>query len=79
MPEELPRRAGANSFKHEPVLREPHPHLLVKSMCKRCGASGVVSVYDGSLEKWEDGHECKKRPQTATLAFVSRLRSWLSL
>jgi hypothetical protein len=79
MPEELPRQAGANSFKHELVLLEPHSHLFIKSMCKRCGASGVVSVYDGSLEKWEDGHECQKRPQTATLAFLSRLRSLLSL
>jgi len=77
MPEELPRQAGANSFKHELVVHEPH--LLVKSMCKRCGASGVVSVYDGSLEKWEDEHECQNRPQTATLAFLGRLRSWLSL
>ena len=79
MPEELPSQSIANSFKHELVLREPHSHLFIKSMCKRCGASGVVSVHDGSLEKWQGEHECQKRPQTATLAFLSRLRSWLSL
>ena len=79
MAEELQRQSIAKSFKHELVLREPHSHLFIKSMCKRCGASGVVSVYDGSLEKWEDEHDCQNRPQTATLAFLSRLSSWLSL
>jgi hypothetical protein len=48
-------------------------------MCKRCGASGVVSVYDPSLEKWEDEHECQNRPQTSIgkVMLVENLR-WIS-
>jgi len=79
MTEEPSSQSIANSFEHELVLRELHSHLFIKSMCKRCGASGVVSVHDGSLEKWEGRHECQNRPETATLGFFSRLRSWLSL
>ena len=33
--------------------------LLVKSTCKRCGMFKLVSVHDGSLEKWESSHKCE--------------------
>jgi hypothetical protein len=57
MPEELQRQSIANSFEHELVHRKSH--YFIKSACKRCGASeGAVSIYDGSLQKWEDEHEC---------------------
>jgi len=73
MPEELQRQSVAERFEHELVHREPH--FFVKSTCKRCGASeSDLSVYDGSLEKWEDEHDCKSRPRVETLA---RFRSWL--
>jgi hypothetical protein len=36
-----------------------------------CGASKVVSAYDGSLDKWVNEHICKNavnpQPKTATL------------
>jgi hypothetical protein len=33
--------------------------VLIRSTCKKCGASRVVSVSDGSLRLWEDGHKCR--------------------
>ena len=33
--------------------------ILVQSVCTKCGASRFVSVPDGSLKKWEEGHTCK--------------------
>jgi len=78
MPEELQRQSIASSFEHELVNCEPH--YFIKSKCKRCGASEeALSIYDGSLEKWEDEHECQKRPYAATLALLGRFRSWLAL
>lgn len=78
MPEELQRQSVANSFEHELVLREQH--AFIKSTCQRCGTSeSVLSIYDGSLEKWEDEHECQKLPHRSTLALLGRFRSWLSV
>jgi hypothetical protein len=34
--------------------------LLIRSTCKFCGASRLVSREDGSLQKWENGHDCSK-------------------
>jgi hypothetical protein len=31
---------------------------LVHSICLKCGASKLVSSYDGSLEEWEEQHQC---------------------
>jgi hypothetical protein len=33
--------------------------ILVQSVCTKCGASRLVSVADGSLKNWEEGHTCK--------------------
>jgi hypothetical protein len=56
------------------VRREPQ---LVKSTCERCGAFHLGSYHDGSLDKWESEHECRKNAARVTL--FSRLRGWLSL
>lgn len=34
--------------------------VLIKSVCKKCGASNLVSVMDESLRSWESSHNCKK-------------------
>jgi hypothetical protein len=31
---------------------------LIRSTCTWCGASQMVSETDGSLERWENGHDC---------------------
>ena len=67
MPEEIQRQSIANSFEHELVHREPH--FFIKSTCKRCGASeSVLSIYDGSLEKWEDEHDCQKASSSSDVS-----------
>ena len=33
--------------------------LLVQSTCKTCRVSRLVTVNDGSLYKWENGHACE--------------------
>jgi hypothetical protein len=33
--------------------------IIIQSVCTKCGASRLVSVSDGSLKKWEEGHTCK--------------------
>jgi hypothetical protein len=39
--------------------------LLIHSVCRRCGASRVVSSNDCSLEEWESTHTCKDRAQSS--------------
>lgn len=43
-------------FSHRPIRTEER--TLIVFVCTRCGASKLVSVKDGSLEKWEHCHEC---------------------
>ena len=33
---------------------------LVHSICLKCGASRLLSSSDGSLQEWEEQHQCKK-------------------
>ena len=35
--------------------------LRIRSVCRSCGASRVVSVLDGSLETWKEQHVCEKK------------------
>lgn len=37
--------------------------IKIRSVCKKCGEARVVSVLDGTLEAWKDGHNCD--PETA--------------
>lgn len=32
------------------------PRILIRSICTTCGASGIGSRSDGSLQTWEDAH-----------------------
>lgn len=34
--------------------------ILIRSTCKRCGKSEIVSLFDGSLQDWESAHNCAK-------------------
>jgi len=34
--------------------------VLVKSTCRYCGMSMLLSAADGSLQKWERWHECDR-------------------
>lgn len=33
--------------------------LMICSTCLKCGESKVVSSADGSLDGWEEGHQCR--------------------
>jgi len=68
------RIESAPSFEHELVRREPQ---LVKSTCEQCGASQLGCYHDGSLDRWELEHECRKT--VAKVPLLRRFRSWLSL
>ena len=61
----------AADFSLEPIMSTPENlefehalafseegHVRIKSTCKRCGVSGIVSVRDGSLVNWESRHAC---------------------
>lgn len=37
----------------------------IRSSCKLCGASRLVSVADGSLQSWELTHNCRAAAKTA--------------
>jgi hypothetical protein len=41
---------------------QPGGRLLVRSTCEQCGEWRVGTYYDGSLQQWEDGHNCRKQP-----------------
>jgi hypothetical protein len=34
--------------------------LLIQSTCRQCGAARLVSMHDGSLDKWHNEHICKQ-------------------
>jgi hypothetical protein len=50
-------------FNNDPAYGEDG-RLVIKSTCKSCGASQLVSVRDGTLAKWESQHECPDTPKT---------------
>jgi len=50
------------SFTHEPE-RDIEGHVRIRSTCKRCGASKLVNVANGTLRKWEEGHRCPNLPK----------------
>jgi hypothetical protein len=42
--------------------RNEEGQILVKSTCIYCGTSTLGSVLDGSLDQWEEAHDCKAKP-----------------
>lgn len=58
-------------FQHSPVKTEFRP--LVRSTCKRCGKSRIVSDYDGTLKRWEARHECEQTKDSNGSAAYLRL------
>jgi len=44
-------------FSHAPAYADEH-RVLIKSTCKKCGESALVSIIDGSAKKWELMHRC---------------------
>jgi hypothetical protein len=49
-----------DNFAHTMVRAERR--LLVYSMCVLCREGKLVSDIDGSLQEWEEGHQCRKKP-----------------
>lgn len=35
-------------------------HLKLRSTCQVCGESHILSAADGSLQEWQDGHQCSR-------------------
>src|SRR6516164_5212212 len=64
-------RPGSSPFRH--ILPLPFRHilvgteqrLLVQSICVTCGASKLVSVHNGSLHQWENGHQCESKAKAS--------------
>jgi hypothetical protein len=60
-PRKSPRKADGvvisrivQPFSH--ALQEVGNRMLIEDTCKECGASKLVSIFDGSLEEWEEQH-----------------------
>lgn len=72
----------------------PDPRFLVtpipvgslfklRSQCLRCGEARLVSVIDGSLEQWHNGHKCEdtthpKSTAPATLRYPLPARRFVN-
>ncbi len=54
----------ARQFDHE-VSHGVSGRTLIKSTCKLCTASQIVSTHDGSLQVWEDRHTCRAEEKLA--------------
>jgi hypothetical protein len=39
--------------------------VFIVTTCKRCGASQIVSEFDGSLEEWEREHSCRMKTKAS--------------
>lgn len=44
-------------------IERQEPRVLICSICAQCGARQIASAADGSLQEWEDRHECRKPVQ----------------
>lgn len=53
--------AAASDFRIDLVRSDTQ--MKLRSVCLKCGEERIVSVMDGSLEQWHDGHQCKKQLQ----------------
>lgn len=50
---------GARSaFRYE--LKKVGNRLMIEGKCLYCGATQLVSAFDGSLSQWEEQHDCRK-------------------
>jgi hypothetical protein len=52
----------ALTFDNAPAYDEDG-HIVIKSTCRKCGESKLVSVRDLSLKKWESQHTCPGVPK----------------
>jgi len=43
----------------------PQKSVRIICTCNYCGASKVVSHFDGSLENWEENHDCEIRAKAS--------------
>jgi YVTN family beta-propeller protein len=48
-------------FTHE-LAHDEESNVRLKSTCKRCGASRIVNIREGSLDKWQCDHACPDLP-----------------
>ncbi len=51
-----------SQFTHTAIKTESR--LLIQTICTNCGASKLVSTYDGTLERWESEHTCAETNRT---------------
>jgi hypothetical protein len=56
------------------LARDEEGHILIEVTCKACGGSGIVSVADGSLRRWQARHDCDKPNSTPMVQFPSGIR-----
>ena len=58
-----------SEFEHKPE-KDSEGFMRIRSTCKRCGASKLVNVADGTMRNWEENHRCpdlpKKLPKFST-------------
>ena len=54
--------AICSSFDND-LAYDQEGHVIIKSTCRKCGASELVCVRDGSLAKWQSQHECSPTPE----------------
>jgi hypothetical protein len=52
----------ALKFDNAPAYDEDG-RVVIKSSCRKCGESKLVSIRDGSLAKWESQHVCLGAPK----------------
>ena len=53
-------RPGFDALRFSLTSVRTESRLLIQSTCRQCGASRLVSMHDGSLDKWENEHMCKQ-------------------
>jgi hypothetical protein len=44
------------------IAVESEGRIVIQSTCTACGSSALVSVLDGTLQKWINGHRCGETP-----------------
>lgn len=58
----MPNYISADQFTQVGIIADTR--MMIVSTCTECGASKIVSTYDGSLEQWQNEHQCEKTRST---------------
>ena len=69
-----PTASDMNAHSSSPFVRtlvREDQRLMIQSICQKCGEMRILSHSDGSLDQWEEQHECDADERSIRLSPAS--------